>query len=520
MKSNCLRYWRQLLTGAVAASLIALICSWDTRPPEVAGAARVNRLPRIRPDYSGLVIPPNIAPLNFSILEGGRGFYAVLRGNKGNTITIRSRTSAIHIPSNAWRSLVQLNQGGELYFDLYTEAENKSWRRFDTTTNIIVAEPIDSYLIYRKIHPSHNGWSSMGIYQRNLQTFDEVPILENRHFKNDCCHCHSLGNNNPSRFTVALRSRNYGNSLLMVHDGVVTKASGTVGFTAWHPSGRLLACSFNQPILLLHSQKNDMRDIVDLGSWIGYFSTDSNVVKRIPGLTNDHRLFTFPTWSPNGSYLYFCSGPRLFTDFAEMKPDDYQKVKYDLMRVPYDLERDQWGPAEMILPVQKTGLSAAQPRISPDGRWLSFNLCASGCWPTYHPESDLYLIDLASAPEADRFVLRKMELNSEQCESWHSWSSNSRWIVFSSKREAPLFNRPYVAYVAPDGHCSKPFVVPQEDPAFYDSYLKTYTIPLLATDPVRVPERELVQAIISTNNMPLQMPAGVSVARPGPRTSQ
>lgn len=189
-----------------------------------------------------------------------------------------------------------------------------------------------------------------------------------------------------------------------------------------------------------------------------------------------------------------------------MLQSDFTRVKYDIMRVAYDAERDQWGDVETILPAQATGLSAAQPRISPDGRWLTFCLCAYGCWPTYHPESDLYMIDLKAGRETGRFQPQKMELNSDECESWHGWSANSRWIVFSSKRGNPLFNRPHLAYVDPQGKCGKPFVVPQKDPAFYDACLKTYTIPVLAAKPVLVAEKTLVQAIIAPEKTPLVMP--------------
>jgi hypothetical protein len=118
----------------------------------------------------------------------------------------------------------------------------------------------------------------------------------------------------------------------------------------------------------------------------------------------------------------------------------------------------------------------------------------------------LYIIDLKAGEATHQFAPRKMEVNSDECESWHSWSSNSRWIVFSSKRAAPLFNRPHLAYVDLNGKCSKPFVVPQQDPDFYDSYLKTYTIPVLTTEPMRVSERALIQAIVTTNHQPLIIP--------------
>jgi hypothetical protein len=498
-----------MLAGAMAV-VLAVCAGRPGRSAESGGGAPpADRPPRIRPDYRGLVIPPNIAPLNFVVEEEGGSFRAIVRGTRGKPIEVRSRGPALALPESAWRALLAENRGAELVYELDVQAGARGWRRLGSFTNAVAREEIDPYLLYRKIHPSHNSWSSMGLYQRDLRTYQETPILENRRFDSDCCHCHSLHNNRPDRFTVDIRSETYGNGLLLVQDGRVTKAAGTVGFVAWHPNGRLLACSFNKPALLLHSKQNDMRDIVEFSGWLGCLFPESNVVRRIPGLTDDRRLLTGPTWSPDGRHLYFCSAPKLFGDFTEMARSDYRKVQYDLMRIAYDPERDRWGAVETVLPAAPTGLSAAQPRISPDGRWLSFCLSQYSCWPTYHPESDLYLIDLQTGRDAGRFTPRRMELNSDACESWHGWSANSRWIVFSSKRENPVFNRPHLAYIDPDGRCAKPFVVPQRDPAFYESYLKTYTIPVLATGPVRVTERSLVEAIVRTNAPPLQMPARV-----------
>jgi hypothetical protein len=177
-----------------------------------------------------------------------------------------------------------------------------------------------------------------------------------------------------------------------------------------------------------------------------------------------------------------------------------------LMRLGYEPDRNQWGRPETLVPAALTGSSAAQPRVSPDGRWLSFCLCPYSCWPTYQTGSDLYLVDLRAAAQTGQFTPRKMELNSDQCESWHSWSSSSRWLVFSSKRGHPLFNRPYLAYVDRQGKCGKPFIVPQRDPAFFDAQLKTYTMPTLATTPVLVSEKQLVRTIMNTNSPRVILP--------------
>ena len=469
-------------------------------------AAMEDRSPRLEPDYRDTTIPPNLSPLNFRIAETGSFFHVVARAEHGRPIELASHAPLIAFPEKAWRRLLTANKGGEVYFDIGVKTEDKSWRRFRWITNRIAPEDIDSHLIYRKIHPSHNTWSSMGIYQRDLRSFRETPVLENKKFGNDCCHCHALCNNNPANTSLDIRSSKYGNSLLLINRNTVINAAGTVGFSAWHPSGRLLACSFNKPRLLLHGAKNDMRDIVELEGWLGYFFLDNLEVRRIPGLSDDNRLLTFPCWSPDGGHLYFCSSPNPWIVPGKTRNQNYQEIKFDLRRVAYDIEHDRWGEVKTILAARDTGLSIVQPRVSPDGRWLTFGLCDYGCWATYHPESDLGILDLKSAGEDGRYAWRKMEINSTECESWHSWSSNSRWIVFSSKRGNPLFSRPYLAYVTDAGRLRKPLLVPQRDPSFYDSYLKTYTIPTLATGPFGVDADKLARVVKSPKRQILSMP--------------
>jgi hypothetical protein len=475
-------------------------------PPKVEEAVALAQTAHIEPDYKDLIIPPNIAPLNFTIKEPGNRFYVNLRGKAGPSIEIRSRRPTVLIPEGPWHRLLVLNRGGQVQIEVSAQNEDGHWRRFAPITNRIAYEQIDPFLLYRKIRAVHNTWSSMGIYQRNLETYDEKPILDNRRFANECCHCHTLLNNSPDAAMVVIRSTRYENSLVLIRQGTVEGIRGTVGTPAWHPTGRMMVFAFSKPRLMLHTARTDMRDIAELEGWIGYFLTGGNAVCRIPGLTDDTRLLAFPTWTPDGRYLYYCNAPNLWTNMAAIRPDTYTTIRYDLMRIAYDVDRDQWGEPETVLPASETRFSIAQPRISPDGRWLFFCACAYGAFPPYDSGSDLYGIDLNAASQTGKATYRKLEVNSPECESWLNWSANSRWIVFSSKRASPLFNRPYLAYVAPNGDCGKAFLVPQKDPAYYDSLLKTYTIPTLAAGPITVPQRKILEAIQDPGRRSLVMP--------------
>jgi len=472
----------------------------------VVNTTAVDEMPRIKPDYAQITIPPNIAPLNFEVQEPGASFLVRLQGNSGEPIEISSGNPKILIPEKAWRRLLQQNRGEQVRIDVSAEQGDHQWKRYATITNSIAAEEIDPVMIYRKIHPAHSTWRSMGLYQRDLSSFDEKPFLENSRFANDCCHCHMLRNNDPNAATIVIRSSHYQNSLLVISNGVAEAIRGSVGFIAWHPKGSVLASSFSKPRLMLHTARNDMRDIAELEGWIGYFQLGSDTVKKVPGLSDNDHLRTFPFWSPDGRYLYYCCAPNPWTNMALVTATSHTLAKYDLMRLSYDLEHDRWGEPELILAAAELGSSVAQPRMSPDGHWIFFCAIPYGCWPTYDPTSDIYGIDLIAGQAAGKYTPRKLELNSSECESWLSWSSNSRWVVFSSKRISPLFNRPHIAYVAADGKCGKPFILPQEDPEFYDSLLKTFTIPTLAKGPITVPESELVYAIKHSARRPLKMP--------------
>jgi len=91
----------------------------------------------------------------------------------------------------------------------------------------------------------------------------------------------------------------------------------------------------------------------------------------------------------------------------------------------------------------------------------------------------------------------RMECNSDQAETWHCWSSNSRWLVFSSKRGNGLLNRAYFSYIDDHGKAHKPFVLPQKDPAFYDSCIHLYQLPELISGPVPVSEQQFARAVSS-----------------------
>jgi len=190
----------------------------------------------------------------------------------------------------------------------------------------------------------------------------------------------------------------------------------------------------------------------------------------------------------------------LWKDRDKIPPENYDKLKYDLRRIRYDARNNSWGRVETVLSAEQTGLSILLPRISPNGRFLLFCMCDYGCFPTFQPSSDLYIMDLSTG----RY--QSIAVNSKYSESWHSWSSNSRWIAFSSKRQDGLFTRTYISYIDDNGKAHKPFVLPQRDPIYYDSLLKTYSVPELVNDRVRVSKSLLGRAARNKDSIAVEVP--------------
>lgn len=488
---------------AITVSVGGAWITWRFQPPSVDDASAVPRWPRLRPDYSGIIVPPNIAPLNFSIREEGTRFLVRVASEAGAPLEIVSRSPKISIPAGRWQALLNVNRGQDLRFDIYVEQGNQ-WRRYRTIVNRIAEQEIDAYLAYRLIHPVHNKWREVAVYQRDLTTFRESVVLDGTSFGTGCVNCHSFANNDPGRMLIGVRSEEFGHGAILVNEGQVKKIGTKFGYTAWHPSGRLAVYSINRVWQFFHAAGAEVRDVMDVDAGLAYYLIGAENVKIVPRAADKKRLETYPAWSPDGRYLYYCSAPILWKSGDPVPPPQYAEVKYDLMRISYDPAADRWGDPELVLSSQQTGLSILQPRISPDGRFLLFCMCRYGAFPVYQPSSDLYLMDLRSGD------YRKLEVNSEFSESWHSWSSNSRWIAFSSKSRGGLFTRCYLSFVDETGKAHKPFILPQRDPEIYDSLLKTISVPELITGPVPVTAEVLSQAVVSEKAITVDAISGAS----------
>lgn len=123
-----------------------------------------------------------------------------------------------------------------------------------------------------------------------------------------------------------------------------------------------------------------------------------------------------------------------------MKKRLWDSIHYDLFKIAFDAGKECFGTPECIYEASQKGKSVSFPRISPDGKYLMFTCSDYGNFSIWHPESELYLLNMETNE------IRNMEeVNSNDVESFHTWSSTGEWFVFSSKRQDGLWAHPYIA---------------------------------------------------------------------------
>ncbi|MDR1527681.1 MAG: hypothetical protein LBS46_08470 [Dysgonamonadaceae bacterium] len=438
------------------------------------------------PDYPETVIPLNICPLNFRIDTEGEAFW--IRFVAGTDSFEIKSSQKVSIPLKQWRNLLRNHPGERLVVKFFVKT-GSTCLQYRNKQFFISDEPIDSYLVYRLIEPGYELWSKMGIYQRCLEDFEEKPVLLNTQTERNCMNCHSFRKNRPENMLFHLRTT-YGGTML-VKDGKVkkvdTKAPGEISagvYPRWHPGGRYVAFSVNATHQSFHTAHPNVLEVYDKKSDLMLFDTETGKVITDTIIHRDDRFETFPEWSPDGRYLYFCSA------IAREMPQKFDSLRYDLLRVAFDPETCRFGTqTDTLLSSERLGKSAAFPRISPDGKHLAVCLTAYGTFPIWHHDNDIYLLNLETCE-----LSPAQAINSDQSDSYHSWSSNGRWLVFSSRRIGGLYTRPFIAYFDRNGNFHKPFLLPQKDPEQYDFLLKSYNVPELIIAQIKISPRGFEKA--------------------------
>ncbi len=449
------------------------------------------RQPRIFPDYVGVTIPANIAPMNFSVLEDGKFVLEISDGQ--DLFTVRSgRNGSFDIPLRKWRRMLNGSIGKQLNFTVM-KRENGSLVRYEPFSMTVACDSADSYIAYRLIPPGYVAWKEMGIYQRCIENFRQTEIVTNRRTSGgNCINCHSFCMQNPDRMLFHSRAEHAGT--LVLRDGTIeklnTKTPETISalvYPCWHPSGRFVAFSNNDTHQAFFLNHPNRVEVFDNSSDVVVYDVERHSISSCPQLKSEDSFETFPAFSPDGRKLYFCSAVAV-----DSVRENYSKVRYSLCSIEFRPEDGTFGEiVDTLVNARISGKSVSFPRISPDGRFLVFTLHDFGNFSIWHHEADLWCIDLNT--------LRMWPLgaaNSDDTESYHSWSHNGRWMVFGSRRGDGLYTRAYFTHIDAEGQASKPFLLPQKNPLkFYEDFEYSFNIPEFITGRVEVSGLEMACAV-------------------------
>jgi Tol biopolymer transport system component len=279
-------------------------------------------------------------------------------------------------------------------------------------------------------------------------------------------------------------------------------------YPAWHPQLNLIVYSTNATFQTFHITNPDKIEVFDTQSDLIAYDVEKNEVTNIE---NDSTEFeVFPFWAPDVKTVYYCSAHFEFRDTVSHETEVIfraKEIRYNLYKKSFNPETLEFGPRELVYRADSLGKSVTLPRVSPDGRYLMFTLGNYGVFHIWHHEADLYLMDLQ-----DGSVRAMDEINSNDTESYHSWSSNGRWVIFSSRRNDAGYTRPFIAHVDANGRGSKPFELPQADADYHRQFMKSYNIPEFMRGPVEVTPQEFARVLKDSDGEPVKYVSGL---RPG-----
>lgn len=451
-----------------------------------AGKAVDTRV-RISPQYDSVTIPTSIAPLNFVINEQGDRYYAELTNSRGESIVIYSDEPTIEIPKAKWAQFCKKSEGTQYQVRVSVERSGE-WNDYPLMVNFFSADPIDSHIVYRLIYPGYTLWDRMGIYERQLSSFDQRTIIDNQSNEQGCMNCHTFSNNSPERMMLHIRKNRGGT--VVAKDGKAQKLTTKTGtmaseatYSTWSRDGRYIAYSVNDVRQSFHTSSPKAIEVYDLKSDLVVYDTQTGEMITDPEIYSPTYMETFPEWSADGKYIYFCR-----TAPYPNNNTSHTSSRYDLCRISF--ENGVFGKVELIYNAAEQHKSVSFPKCSPDGKWLVFTQSNYGTFSIWHPESDLWLMDLNT--NAIRPI---SEINSDNVESYHSWSSNGKWLTFSSKRIDGLWARPFFASFD-NGTFGKPFVLPQQSPNHYDTQMESYNLPVFVTSKVEI-SSDIISAVQS-----------------------
>jgi Flp pilus assembly protein TadD len=481
--------------------LVLLACFWGPRPlleaataSEIPVAAATRRATteepagelRITYPLDGAVFPPEIVAPTI-VWEAGpveTGPWEVdVRPHRGARITAATTTETHWRPGpKIWAVIKEAG----LAQDLTISVRSLSGSPIGTpgaSTEVQIRtspDPVGDSLFYREVplpflkavqDPSKIRWR-----YGTIDMEDGPPIvLENLPV---CGNCHSFADNG----SVLGLDVDYGNDkggygllpisthMVMEDENIITwsdykRDDGELTFgllSRVSPTGRYVISTVkDRSVFVARDELMISQLFFPIKGILVVYDRQTKKFAALPGADDPRFVQTNPVWSPDGKEILFArtlahttddlkrNGAALveFNDVQEFTQDN-EPFRYDIYRIPFHEGRG--GVATPLLGAADNGRSNYFPKYSPDGKWIVFT--QSEDYMLLRPDSELFIVPAAGG------IARRLRHNTERMNSWHSWSSNSRWLVFSSKQNGP-YTQMWLTHIDADGNDTPPVVL-------------------------------------------------------------
>ena len=431
----------------------------------------------------GSVFPPDIIAPTFRWQAAGEvaGPWRVrLSDHQDQVIASRSTSERSWRPSaSQWEEVKRRSVDRGVVFRVHAESKSGAISAAEITLHT-ASEPVGDSLFYREVplpfldavrDPSRIRWRYGTI------DMEEGPpvVLENLPV---CGNCHSFADNG----SVLGLDVDYGNDkggygilpvskrMVMNDESIITwsdfrREDGDLTFgllSRVSPDGRYVISTVkDRSVFVARDDLMISQLFFPIKGILVVYDRESGKYFALPGADDPRYVQTNPVWSPDGEEILFARAEAHrseeldrknealldFTDVSEFTRDG-DPFRYDIYRVPFN--EGKGGVAKPLEGASGNGMSNYFPKYSPDGKWIVFT--KSKDYMLLRPDSELYIVPTAGG-EA-----RRLRYNTERMNSWHSWSSNSRWLVFSSKQNGP-YTQLWLTHIDDDGNDTPPVVL-------------------------------------------------------------
>jgi WD40-like Beta Propeller Repeat len=401
--------------------------------------------------------------------------------NTGNKFSVSSRTKKNNWKATEaeWENIKKVSDFGKIYFTVWKSGQNRKTERIFFR---ISKDKVGAPILYRQM-PIPFVLAERRLDSMNFMLIDpgskKPPHAAMKGFM-VCGNCHSFsadGNTIGLDLDAGLRDKG-GYFISPIKDTILFNLKNfrswskiekrkTFGlFSKLSPNGRYVVTTVKDRVVMKNFPFQAVEHLAysqlffPVNGHLAVYDRETGILKELPGADLDQYVQTNAAWTPDGKSIVFSRGNALpmGSDPYEINVQDdklidqyvdrIKTLKYNICIIPFN--NGEGGKAEPIAGASGNGKSNYFPAVSPDGKWLIF--CQAETFMLLMPDSRLYIVPVTGGKA------RPLQCNFNAMNSWHSWSPNSKWLVYSSKGLGPYTDM-FLTHIDESGNASIPVLV-------------------------------------------------------------